>query len=675
MVIRRDGVPLVVADSARRPIRELVSYTLDLAYGESENDFELVTGSKLETGSLIWIDGTGYGGIIDKIKVSSSDASEYTYSGRTWHGILQTRIIQPPAGADYRVVSGDLNSILRQLISNVSLSSLFDVSSSASPVRVSSFQFDRYVSLHAGLMKLLTSTSGKLLVTCTDNKIMLSVERAEAVRADSELATFTAAHDGSPVNHLIGLGKGELAAREIVHRYTDRSGQVRTYQTFYGVDEVQATYELSSEEGAELVAAVEKKLAELNTGADAVDLEIIGDAAGIDVGDIVTASDAHSGVMASARVVKKIVKIDRAGIMTVSVDVGDGTSAQSASASSGGYSSSGGGAAAVYTAGRGIQIQDNRISAEVAAEDLTDLRGPQGPPGPKGDKGDQGDPGPQGPRGYTGSTGAKGDTGPAGPQGETGPQGIQGPQGPRGYTGTTGARGATGAQGPAGRGITELNQVSSTLVVVEYTDGTESQLTLTEGPRGPQGLKGDKGDTGTTGAQGPQGIQGPRGYTGATGARGATGATGPQGPKGDPGTPSDIPLGQLICTSSTSVASGSSWRHIGYYTSEPLGRYKIGYDSAGRFIIQEPGIYEMTCWGTFHNNANGWRGFNYAKNGTKIGPDTFYHAEANSAIYKSGMPFQAKFAVGDKVSLLVWNDSGSTLLFSNYGFTVKLLRS
>lgn len=414
MVTRRDSVPLIVADSGRKPLRELISYTLDLAFGESENNFELTTSTRIETGSLIWIDGTGYGGVIDKIKVSSANSSQYTYMGRTWNGILATRIIQPPAGADYRIVSGDMNTILKQLISEASLSSLFDVAPIASPVRVNKFQFDRYVSLQDGLTKLLAQVSGKLLVSCMDNRIILSVARAESVRADSEKAVFTAAHDSAPINHLIGLGKGELAAREIVHRYLDRAGKVRSYQTFYGIDEVQATYELSDKEGAELVSGVEKKLAELASSADAVDLEIVGDATGIDVGDIVTASDAASGITAVARVVKKIVKVDRSGVMAVSVNVGQGISAQSASSSSGGYSSSGGGTGAVYTAGRGIQIQDNRISAEVAASDIANLKGergdigPQGPPGPQGEKGDKGDTGPQGIQGLRGPTGPDG---------------------------------------------------------------------------------------------------------------------------------------------------------------------------------------------------------------------------------------------------------------------------
>ncbi|MBS5942888.1 MAG: hypothetical protein E6474_09880 [Actinomyces sp.] len=454
MVTYRETVPLVVASQQLTPIMELTQYTLDLAYGKSENNFELTTGVHLPAGSLVWMDGTPYGGIIDQVKTSTSTPGMYEYAGRTWTGVLETRIIEPPMGADYLTLSGDVATIVGTLVDTAGLSSLLTVSTAPVGRSVSAWQFDRYVTLHAGIQKLLDRTSTKLVIMCADNQVTLTVKPSAIHQVVSERAQFTAAHDTAGVNHLIGLGKGELRAREIVHRYADANGAVSARQSLTGIREVQATYELSNKSGQELVASVEKKLAELAGGATSVDLEIIGDAADIDVGDTVTATDDATSIRATARVVKKIVKVSNSGVITVSVDVGEGESAQSSATRSDGSGERAGSVS--YTAGRGITITGNRIDADVAAADLKNLKGDKGDPGSAASieigattTGPAGSDayvenvgsatsavlrftiptGPQGPTGARGPVGPRGGTGPVGPQG---PQGDQGPQGPPG---------------------------------------------------------------------------------------------------------------------------------------------------------------------------------------------------------------------------------------------------
>lgn len=88
---------LIYTNANREDVGVIPNYELDLAFGSGENDFECKLPVKMhccEPGSLIYIDGTEYGGIVDKIG-SDTELHEVTYSGRTWHGILASKIILP----------------------------------------------------------------------------------------------------------------------------------------------------------------------------------------------------------------------------------------------------------------------------------------------------------------------------------------------------------------------------------------------------------------------------------------------------------------------------------------------------------------------------------------------------------------------------------------------------
>jgi len=80
----------------------LADFTFDLAFGKDENNFECVVDTEshcCEEGYFLYYEGTEYGGIIDKIKVST-DKAEITYIGRTWHGLLESKVIEPLKATD-----------------------------------------------------------------------------------------------------------------------------------------------------------------------------------------------------------------------------------------------------------------------------------------------------------------------------------------------------------------------------------------------------------------------------------------------------------------------------------------------------------------------------------------------------------------------------------------------
>lgn len=88
---------LIYADKDRRDIGVLHVYELDLAFGADENSFECRVHANdhcCEAGYYLYFEGTEYGGIIDSIKIDTVN-EEITYSGRTWHGILASKVIMP----------------------------------------------------------------------------------------------------------------------------------------------------------------------------------------------------------------------------------------------------------------------------------------------------------------------------------------------------------------------------------------------------------------------------------------------------------------------------------------------------------------------------------------------------------------------------------------------------
>lgn len=88
---------LIYANHKREDVGILKNPDLDLAFGGDENNFECTVGIKdhcCEDGFYIYAEGTEYGGIVDAIKIDSADDT-VTYSGRTWHGMLASKMIEP----------------------------------------------------------------------------------------------------------------------------------------------------------------------------------------------------------------------------------------------------------------------------------------------------------------------------------------------------------------------------------------------------------------------------------------------------------------------------------------------------------------------------------------------------------------------------------------------------
>ena len=359
---------LIVTDTNGTPSGSYASWTLDLAYGSGENDFDLRCPACLEPGCRWWVDGTGWGGIVDDVRTSvTGGEGELTYHGRDWHGLLASKILEPDKGRDYLTMSGTIGTLLRTVISRIGLQDIITVTEGTS--KTARWQFDRYCDAWSGLSKMLRASGLRLRITAAQNGVTVDAPPITAAGdlIDSDLIDFDATLASHPVNHLICLGKGELKDRIVVHWYADQKGTLSHTQTIKGADERASVYELATADVAELETKGKTKLQELrDTGSIDVDVT---DGIDLDVGDTVTGRDNTTGIKVTAEITKKIVKISD-GIPTVTYEAT--TASTETTGETGGGSSSGDGHA--YYAGSGLTLSNWTFSADVTAADLETVR-------------------------------------------------------------------------------------------------------------------------------------------------------------------------------------------------------------------------------------------------------------------------------------------------------------
>nr|DAI85974.1 MAG TPA: tail protein [Caudoviricetes sp.] len=306
----------------------------------------------------------------------SDGVSVVTYSGRSWHGMLAGKVLQPDSGQDYLKVSGPVNQVLSNLLARIGLSDVFKVRADSTKT-IPTFQFDRYCTAYDGIRRMLAANDLKLMFQEVDGTVWMYAQPivAHDDTVDSDLVDFSITKDYRRTNHMIGLGKGDLRNRLVVHYYADGSGKVSSTRTFGGRDEIAAVYDYSSAEKDELDKQTKKQLQDLQ-GAGAVDVTVH-DGLSLDVGDRVAGCDHVTGLTVTAVVLKKIVKLS-GGLLSVSYEVGDAASSKTeysnytSSSSSSSSGSTGGGVS--LTAGRGLSISGSTINAEVASEDLDAVR-------------------------------------------------------------------------------------------------------------------------------------------------------------------------------------------------------------------------------------------------------------------------------------------------------------
>ena len=131
---------------------------------------------------------------------------------------------------EYLVLTGEANSVLQWLIDRMELSHLFVASTEASGITISSYKMNRYISGYKGIRKMLKASGAKLMIAFKGGMVELSavplVDYSEDEQFDTDQIAFAAKKNSNPINHVICLGKGDLAEREVIHVYADSDGNL-----------------------------------------------------------------------------------------------------------------------------------------------------------------------------------------------------------------------------------------------------------------------------------------------------------------------------------------------------------------------------------------------------------------------------------------------------------------
>lgn len=266
-----------------------------------------------EISSIVYVEGTEYGGEITGSQVDIAE-NTITYTGRTWRGCLDQWIIEPPAGQDYLIVSGNLANSLRRL----PMGNYIEVQDTAYSGGV--YQFNRYVTTFNGATNLLTSARSNLRMAFTfvpngySGKAQLSIIEARDRRSEIEVSQdyndqiqLKITKDGNTPKHLICLGEGELKDREVVHLYADANWNI-TETPIAGAYPVE-TYEYTS--SGQLEADGRKHFLELIHNHEQIEVNI--NDLDINLSDIIGGKDVLTGETVSAEITTILWRVNNFG--------------------------------------------------------------------------------------------------------------------------------------------------------------------------------------------------------------------------------------------------------------------------------------------------------------------------------------------------------------------------
>lgn len=184
--------------------------------------------------TIVFVEGTEFGGEISGSIIDIA-ANTITYTGRTWRGTMSQYIVEPPAGQDYLIVSGNLKTSLDLLDWNS------HIEIAGTSYSGNTFQFDRYITVFTGATSLLTAaqsdlrmaiafesngTTGTAVVTIQPTRDLTNL--IEVSQDYNDQISLKITRDGNTPKRLICLGQGELKDREVVNLYADDDWNIST---------------------------------------------------------------------------------------------------------------------------------------------------------------------------------------------------------------------------------------------------------------------------------------------------------------------------------------------------------------------------------------------------------------------------------------------------------------
>lgn len=315
---------VTIAKPDGTPVAEYEDFGLDATFGDKDNDFELSLpeGVRMGKGWMWWVEGAEYGGVVDRATMRTAKGVRSAgYQGRTWTGVLASKILCPPQGSDYLTLSGDATDCVRAVLERAQAN---DVAAPATVLSgiAANHRFERYCDAWDGLRRMLRTAGARPDAAWRNGRAVIGAAPVSDFGryVDDDLLDLDILRQWRCTNHLVCLGVGELAARTVVHLYADAAGNVGKTQTLFGADEITEKYDYSNAEAAELEEKGAEKLREMQTEGS-VGVTVKDDAVTLHLGDVVHGRDNALGVDVHGEVVQKTVKRQR-GAWSVDYEIG-----------------------------------------------------------------------------------------------------------------------------------------------------------------------------------------------------------------------------------------------------------------------------------------------------------------------------------------------------------------
>ena len=235
---------------------------------------------------------------------------------------MNNYIISPPPGEDYKIVSGNVSTIISGLISDFGIGSLYSVA--ASEIAVTNYQFDRYCTLLSGVEKMLKSVGYRLNISCQNGAVRLTPTLIHDYSDELEYSqdsniNFRIQDNQNGVNHLVCLGQGDLRDRQVLNLYLLADGTIGTTQYYTGLSERADVFDFPAVESLDELEKFGRERFALLLNSQKMEMTI-GDIA-VELGDIVGGRERITGIYMKKPITQKIVKGD-AYSMKISYKVG-----------------------------------------------------------------------------------------------------------------------------------------------------------------------------------------------------------------------------------------------------------------------------------------------------------------------------------------------------------------
>lgn len=307
----------IVSDAKGNEIEYIRKMDIDIDVGET-NDFEATVNAAEWSGESygykkrIYIPNTEYGGIIGDVESVTKD-NQIILRGYTWRGLLACKIIEPPTGENNLILNGELNDLIRKLISD-RFEQLFYVPEESTEITVSNYPVDRYTDIESAITKLLATKGMRLNIRYDQQKkavelkaVVIADYSEEIEYSQDNKVDFDIRDCRTGVNHLICGGSGQGIDREIIHLYVQEDGSIGDTIFYTGLNEISAFYDYPNAENTEKLR--EDGISRLKELQNYKKMSMSVNDMNLELGDIVGGREYITNTVIKKPVVDKILKL------------------------------------------------------------------------------------------------------------------------------------------------------------------------------------------------------------------------------------------------------------------------------------------------------------------------------------------------------------------------------